>query len=109
MWKDLEIKTDGLDTLIGENGSNLSKGQRQKLALARLLLSKNKTIILDETFSAIDTGDKVAVIEIILKHFKEQTIICATHDGEIKRFFHETIWVGKERMRGQGLIDSRKD
>lgn len=109
LWKDLEIKTDGLDTLIGENGSNLSKGQRQKLALARLLLSKNKTIILDETFSAIDTGDKVAVIEIILKHFKEQTIICATHDGEIKRFFHETIWVGNERMRGQGPIDSRKD
>ena len=69
----------------GENGSNLSKGQRQKLALARLLLSKNKTIMLDEAFSAIDAGDKVAIIEIILKHFKEQTIICVAHDEEIKR------------------------
>lgn len=94
LWKDLDINKGDLDVFIGENGSNLSKGQRQKLALARLLLSENKIIILDEAFSAIDSSDKIAIIKIILNHFKKQTVICVAHDEEIKRFFHETIHLG---------------
>ena len=95
LWEDIETKNEGLDVLIGENGSNLSKGQKQKLALARLLLSKNKIIMLDEAFSAIDASDKAAIIDKILKHFKEETIICITHDDEIKRRFYKTIKVDK--------------
>lgn len=87
LWEDLESKTGGLETFIGENGSNLSKGQKQKLALARLLLSKNKILILDEAFSAIDASDKVGIIDIVLKHFEGETIICIAHDEEIKRRF----------------------
>ncbi len=96
LWEDLEAKNEELEVLIGENGSNLSKGQKQKLALARLLLNKNKIIMLDEAFSAIDASDKAAIIDIILKHFKEETIICIAHDEEIKRRFCKTIEVGKE-------------
>lgn len=103
LWKGLDINNDDLDFFIGENGSNLSKGQRQKLALARLLLCENKIIILDEAFSAIDPGDKMAIIKIILNHFKEQTVICVAHDEEIKRFFHETIQVGKYNITSQNL------
>lgn len=91
LWDDLETKKEGLDTLMGENCSNFSKGQKQKLALARLLLMKEKVIILDEAFSAIDASDKSAIIDIMLKHFKEETIICAAHDEEIKRSFYKII------------------
>ena len=95
LWEDLEIKTDGFETLIGENGSYLSKGQKQKLALARLLLTQNKIVILDEAFSAIDTSDKVKIIDIVLKHFEGDTVICIAHDEEIKRRFYKKVNVRK--------------
>ena len=94
LWDALEKKMKGLETSIGENGSNFSKGQKQKLAIARLLLMKGKIIMLDEAFSAIDIRDKVAIIDIILGHFKDETIVCAAHDEEIKRNFYKMIKVG---------------
>lgn len=93
LWEDLETKNEGLEVLIGENGSNLSKGQKQKLALARLLLNKKEIIMLDEAFSAISSSDKAAIIDIILKRFKEETIICIAHDEEIKRRFLHKICI----------------
>lgn len=93
LWEDLETKNEGLEVLIGENGSNLSKGQKQKLALARLLLNKKEIIMLDEAFSAISSSDKAAIIDIILKRFKEETIICIAHDEEIKRRFLPKICI----------------
>ena len=93
LWEDLETKNEGLDVLIGENGSNLSKGQKQKLAFARLLLNKKKVIMLDEAFSAIDVSDKAAIIDIILKRFEEETILCIAHDGEIKRHFIRQLYL----------------
>lgn len=93
LWEDLETKNEGLEVLIGENGSNLSKGQKQKLALARLLLNKKEIIMLDEAFSAISSSDKAAIVDIILKRFKEETIICIAHDEEIKRRFLHKICI----------------
>ena len=95
LWEDLQTKTEGLEVYIGENGSKFSKGQKQKLALARVLLSQNKTIILDEAFSAIDAHEKTVIIDRLLKRFKEETVICVTHDEEIKKHFYKTINVGK--------------
>lgn len=94
LWEDFRTKTEGLETYIGENGSNLSKGQRQKLALARLLLIKGKILILDEAFAAIDESDKVKIIGTILKHCEKETIICITHDKEIKKYFCKMVRVG---------------
>lgn len=95
LWEDLKLKAGGVDTFIGENGSNFSKGQRQKLALARLLLSQNKLLILDEAFSALDSNDKEGIIDIVLKHFASETIICIAHDDEIKRRFYKILKIGK--------------
>ena len=46
---------DGYDTVLSDNGSNLSQGQRQLLAIARAILSKSSILILDEATSSIDT------------------------------------------------------
>lgn len=81
--------------ITGENrkGAILSKGQKQKLALARLLLSEDKIILLDEAFSAIDREDRGKIADAVMKHFKNNTVICAAHDEEIGRRFEKKIAV----------------
>ena len=51
---------DGYDTILEDNGSNLSQGQRQLLAITRAILSNSSILILDEATSSIDTRTEVA-------------------------------------------------
>ena len=73
--------------------SKLSGGQKQKLALARLFLISNKTLLLDEAFSAIDVKDKIEILDKLFAHYREDTIICVSHDTEIKGKFISKIIV----------------
>lgn len=52
---------DGYDTVLSDNGSNLSQGQRQLLAIARAVLSQASILILDEATSSIDTRTEVEI------------------------------------------------
>lgn len=90
---DLKRISSDFSMKIGENGTKLSKGQKQKLALARLLLSEDKIILLDEAFSAIDREDRGKIADAVIKHFKYNTVLCAAHDEEIKRRFEKKIAV----------------
>lgn len=91
LWEEPKEIVPMLENKIGENGSKLSGGQRQKLALARLFLNNNKTLLLDEAFSAIDVKDKKEILNKILVHYKNNTIICVAHDNEIKSMFNTKI------------------
>jgi ATP-binding cassette subfamily B protein len=67
------------DTLLGERGINLSGGQKQRLSLARAVIKKPELLIIDDSFSAVDTQTE----EIILRNIKTQlngvTIIIIAH------------------------------
>ncbi|KAL6940562.1 hypothetical protein ACO0QE_004469 [Hanseniaspora vineae] len=74
---------NGLDTWIGKsnnNGIQLSGGQQQKVAIARAIVSGKAVWIMDEALSALDAGQKDAIMKILKCIRKNQTTIVLTHD-----------------------------
>lgn len=74
------IKSEnGLDTVIAENGGNLSGGQCQRLALARALLHDSEIYIFDEATSNIDIDSENDIMKEIKTLAKEKTVILISH------------------------------
>lgn len=75
--KDVENMPLGLNTIIGEHGQNISGGQKQRLAIARAILSNPSCIILDEATSNLDPITEKKIFENLKK--KNLTQIIVTH------------------------------
>ena len=75
----MESLPNGLDTVVDENGSNFSGGERQRLALARAFLRNRPILILDEGTSAVDAA-AAADIEEGLRNNQKLTLIAVTHN-----------------------------
>jgi ATP-binding cassette subfamily B protein len=69
----------GYDTLIGDGGYELSSGQKQRLALARLLLRDPAVIVLDEVTAALDPDSEEALRVAFMTLAKSKTIIAIAH------------------------------
>ena len=71
---------NGFDTLVGEKGTSLSGGEKQKIAIARALLKKPLLLIFDEATSNLDVFSEKQIVEVIKKiHENGMTIITITH------------------------------
>ncbi|MCF3100258.1 thiol reductant ABC exporter subunit CydD [Streptomyces roseoverticillatus] len=69
----------GTDTRIGENGSGLSAGQRQRLALARAFLADRPILLLDEPTANLDGETEASVVEAIRRLAAGRTVIMVVH------------------------------
>jgi ABC-type bacteriocin/lantibiotic exporter with double-glycine peptidase domain len=67
------------DTSVGESGLNLSSGEKQKIALARVILRNSPIIIFDEFTRSIDVESKKSIYSVI-NQLNDKTIIIITHD-----------------------------
>ncbi|MEU5039996.1 ABC transporter ATP-binding protein [Streptomyces griseorubiginosus] len=98
---------DGLDTVVGERGYRLSGGERQRMTIARLLLARQRVVILDEATAHLDNTSEAAVQEALTEALEGRTAIVIAHrlstvraadqilvveDGHIaERGTHETL------------------
>lgn len=69
----------GYETVLEDNGSDLSQGQRQLLAIARSFLAKPRIVILDEATSSIDTKTELLIGEAMSKLMKDKTSFVIAH------------------------------
>ncbi|WP_246477476.1 ABC transporter ATP-binding protein [Actinokineospora xionganensis] len=70
---------DGLDTVVGERGYRLSGGERQRLTIARLLLAKQRVVILDEATAHLDSTSEADVQEALGEALEGRTAIVIAH------------------------------
>lgn len=87
IWRALEIadaadfvrqKEKGLDTELGEQGSGLSEGQVQRIAIARAIFSDYPILLLDEATSSLDEQTEQKVLQN-LKEMTDKTVVIVTH------------------------------
>ena len=69
----------GYDTVISEDGGNLSQGQKQLLCIARVMLNLPPMLILDEATSSIDTRTEIKIQEAFLEMMKGRTSFIVAH------------------------------
>jgi len=86
---------DGLDTILGEQGSGLSEGQLQRLAIARALLSGRPILMLDEATSALD-GETERTLLANLRKMTDRTVLIITHRPAALEVCDRQVRFGRE-------------
>ena len=74
-----ESLPDGLDTVVGDRGYRLSGGEKQRIALARLLLKAPDVVVLDEATAHLDSESEMAVQRALQKALEGRTSIVIAH------------------------------
>ena len=70
---------NGYETKVGELGSSISSGEKQRIGLARAFLKDSKILILDEPTSNLDTLNEASILKPIKDNCKEKTIVLISH------------------------------
>jgi ATP-binding cassette subfamily B protein len=87
-----------LDYSVGQNGSLLSGGQKQKIAMARALLHDKSIIIFDEATSNTDVYSEMQINNLLHSRLKEKTVIVVTHKQEVLKEVDQIILLGTEGL-----------
>jgi ATP-binding cassette, subfamily C, bacterial len=93
---------DKYRTVLGEFGSNISGGQRQRLAIARAIVSDPPILILDESTSGLDPVSEAEVLKQLLEHRKGKTTIIISHRPSVIRLAHWIVMMDQGRVAVEG-------
>ena len=95
-WEFIETLEQGLDTIIGAHGVELSAGQRQRLAIAQAFLRDTPILILDEASSALDSHSELMVVDAITALRQQRTTIIIAHRYSSIRTADRIIYIDKQ-------------
>ena len=86
----------GLDTLVGENGSQLSPGQRQQIICVRAILAKRSLYLFDEVTSSVDKDNEAAIYDLLTLVVQDALVIEITHKMKQVAKASQVLFIGKE-------------
>ena len=75
----IESLPDGYDTILTDDGVNISKGQRQLITIARAMISDSEMLILDEATSNVDSNTEIKIQSAMNKLMKDRTCFVIAH------------------------------
>ena len=104
----VESLPQGLDAQVGERGMKISGGQRQRLGIARALLSKPNLIVLDEATSALDGETEFKVTESLLALKGKVTIVMIAHRLSTIREADQIFYLENGEIVASGNFDELK-
>ncbi|CAB4745605.1 MAG: ATP-binding cassette domain-containing protein [Actinobacteria bacterium] len=108
IWSLIESLPNGLDTMVGERGHRLSGGEKQRLAIARLLLKSPSVVILDEATAHLDSENESLVHAALESALKGRTSIVIAHRLSTVRNADQILVLEKgsivERGRHEELV-----
>jgi ABC-type multidrug transport system fused ATPase/permease subunit len=102
----IESLPDGLDTIVGERGYRLSGGERQRLTIARLLLARQRVVILDEATAHLDSTSEAAVQEALAEALDGRTAIVIAHRLSTVRAADQILVIEEGRIIERGTHES---
>lgn len=99
----IEKMPQGYDTLIGENGNNLSGGEKQRISIARALLRNSPVLLLDEATSSLDIENELLVKKAIANLLKvKRTVVMIAHTLPIVEKADKILVVDEGRILEEG-------
>lgn len=79
-WEFIQSLPQGLDTQVGEGGTKLSGGEKQRISIARALLKQSPLILLDEATAALDAENELKVKQAVSHLVENKTVIMVAHN-----------------------------
>ena len=101
----VENLAEGFDTEIGEKGTCLSGGEKQRLAFARLWFENPELVVLDEATSAMDNLTEENVMKSVMQKMKDKTVIAIAHRLNSIAGFDRIILFREGKIVGQGTFE----
>ena len=99
----------GFNQLIGGSGVRLSGGQQQRLGLARALYNSPEVLVLDEATSALDTVTEKNVMNSIMTHCSDRTVVSVSHNVNTFRYFDLICIMDGGRVLECGDVNTLKN
>ncbi|MFE9664200.1 ABC transporter transmembrane domain-containing protein [Streptomyces sp. NPDC005955] len=97
---------DDLDTVVGERGYRLSGGERQRMTIARLLLARQRVVILDEATAHLDNTSEAAVQEALTEALADRTAVVIAHRLSTVRAADQILVVEDGRIVERGTHET---
>jgi ATP-binding cassette subfamily B protein len=105
IWDLISTLPNGFDTVVGERGHRLSGGEKQRLAIARLLLKAPRIVVLDEATAHLDSENEALVQEALSTALKERTSIVIAHRLSTVRSADQILVLDEGLIKERGRHD----
>src|SRR5919106_3004484 len=102
IWERIQELDDGFDTVVGERGYKMSGGEKQRLAIARVILKNPSILILDEATSALDTHSERLVQSALRKAIQGRTTIAIAHRLSTILAADQILYIDRGRIIERG-------